>query len=328
MDLDEATVRFIRGYFAAGHHAAKTMQAYSADLRQFAVLLRKRPSVSQLVSDDIHEWLSQLRELGYSPASIKRKVVVLKVFIDYWTRLGVLSESPFWRIRIRYGRSVQLPRTITEPELKALLQYSDLQEGAATNNEWDQTCSSSKAFLALRNRGIIELLFATGIRVGEVSGMNLEDLKIDQACVRILGKGKKERIAFIVDRIALESLNRYMNARLSVKSDERALFINWRSGRLSSQGIANVIIQSCKKNGIQRHITPHMFRHTIATLLLQRGTDIRLVQEFLGHTSISTTQRYTHVTKDHLIRELRSRHPSQQLRILEEPTNRLNAAAS
>jgi hypothetical protein len=123
------------------------------------------------------------------------------------------------------------------------------------------------------------------------------------------------RLAFVVDEKTVEIQKQYTDARSRLTSESPALFLNTSGERLSTQGIANIIAQFRKDAGIERHITPHMLRHTVATLLLRNGVDIRIVQEFLGHASIATTQRYTHITKDHLIRVLRERHPSLAIRM-------------
>jgi site-specific recombinase XerD len=182
------------------------------------------------------------------------------------------------------------------------------------SNQHFQKLPSEKGFLRQRNRVIIEMLFATGIRVGELAALNVADIRSNEGTFRIVGKGSRERMAFVVDQAALTAIRGYLDSRSEIDSSNPALFLNARGERLSTQGVANMIRQVSSEKGITRHITPHMFRHTIATLLLRNGTDIRLVQEFLGHSSITTTQRYTHISKDHLVAELRQRHPSVDLR--------------
>jgi site-specific recombinase XerD len=168
----------------------------------------------------------------------------------------------------------------------------------------------SRHYLSLRNLALLELLFATGIRVGEISSIDIDDYVSSEAMFKIHGKGGKERLAFVVDKITLSFQCEYLKIRQRVQSGSNAFFLNAKGDRLSPQGIANVINQLSTAKGITRSITPHMFRHTVATLLLRNGVDIRVVQEFLGHASIATTQRYTHVAKEHLIQELQNRHPS------------------
>ena len=166
---------------------------------------------------------------------------------------------------------------------------------------------------------LIDILFATGIRVGETSSLNILDFFEIEGMFKIKGKGGRARLAFAVDEKSLQIQKDHLRARVQIDTENSALFLNSSRKRLSTQGIANVVAQLRREAGIERHVTPHMLRHTVATLLLQNEVDIRVVQEFLGHASIATTQRYTHISKEHLIAVLQKRHPSLNLR-LDEPT--------
>jgi site-specific recombinase XerD len=152
------------------------------------------------------------------------------------------------------------------------------------------------------------------MRVGEVSSLDVRDFLVEEGVFKVQGKGGRDRLAYIVDKETVNIQREYLKARTRIKTENPALFLNSSDGRLSTQGIANVIAQLRRQAKIERHITPHMLRHTVATLLLRNGADIRVVQEFLGHTSIATTQRYTHISKEHLIKVLRKHHPSLNLR--------------
>ena len=174
--------------------------------------------------------------------------------------------------------------------------------------------ASSYRYRALRDLALIDLLFATGIRVGEASALDISDFFVGEAAFRVQGKGGRDRLAFIVDEETVQIQRAHLEARRNIKTESPSLFINALGRRLSTQGITNVIARLRREARIKRHVTPHMLRHTVATLLLSNGLDIRVVQEFLGHASIVTTQRYTHVTKEHMVRELRKRHPSLNLR--------------
>lgn len=317
MHIDTATRGFLDGYFSINERREKTKSAYISDMAQFQAFAGKNLDISSLKNTDIERWGAHLKSKGYSPASIRRKIVVLKVFCSYWVRRGVLTESPFWRVKINYGRIVQLPRSLTDQEMKGLLiqaqnNYSTLKitRNKIKLNDCSAKRSSSRDYLAIRNIALLELLFATGIRVGEVSAIDMKDFISAESSFRVHGKGGKERLAFVVDKVAIKIHKEYLNSRQQIQTESPAFFLNSRGNRLSPQGIAKVIHQLCQDSGIKRHVTPHMLRHTVATLLLRNGVDIRLVQEFLGHASIVTTQRYTHVAKEHMIRELQNRHPS------------------
>jgi integrase/recombinase XerD len=295
--------------------------AYHSDLNQFAAYAQKGFVLGSLDSEFIENWAAALRLKRYSPASMKRKMVVLKVFCSYWVRKGTLSESPFWRVKLSFGRVNQLPRALSELEIRGLLDQAKQSQSASLIPrkrsilaKGKMSGSSVRAYRALRNLALVDLLFATGMRVGEVSSLNLEDFSIAEAVFRVKGKGGRERLAFVVDDQTMRIQREHVELRSYVGSESPALFLNSSGKRLSTQGIANIISQFREDAGFKRHITPHMLRHTVATLLLRNGADIRIVQEFLGHASIATTQRYTHVTKDHLIQVLRERHPSLAIR--------------
>ena len=189
-----------------------------------------------------------------------------------------------------------------------------VQRKAASIAKGKVRTDSLYKYRALRNLALVDLLFATGMRVGEVSALNMMDFSVPEAVFCVKGKGGRDRLAFIVDDQSLRIQQEHVEMRSRIESESKALFLNATGGRLSTQGIANVISRFREDAGIEKHITPHMLRHTVATLLLRNGVDIRVVQEFLGHASIATTQRYTHVTKDHLVQVLRERHPSLALR--------------
>jgi integrase/recombinase XerD len=318
MQIKQAGSEFLRGYFATHDRSVKTRIAYHSDLNQFLLFLDKNIDISAINGQHIESWAAVLKQKNYSPASIRRKMIVLKVFCSYWVRQGTLQESPFWRVKLSYGRIEQLPRTLTKAEMSGLLsrakcEYEENPQGKKETN--GEVRSSTRNYRVLRNLALIELLFATGMRVGEVSALNVKDFLIDESSFRIRGKGGRERLAFIVDTMALQVLKDYLLVREFVNTESSALFLNTTSKRLSEQGIANVISQLRKAEGIDRHVTPHMLRHTVATLLLRNGVDIRIVQEFLGHASIATTQRYTHISKEHIIKELQLRHPSLSIRV-------------
>jgi site-specific recombinase XerD len=321
MRLDAAITEFLSGYFSTHHRTKKTKSAYSSDLVQFLAFLGGEFNLLSLSSTLIESWAAHLRQEGYAPASSRRKIVVLKVFCSYWVRKGVLLESPFWRVKLSLGRVEQLPRALPEREMRSLLARArrncsgvEIGQNKMISGASQDCLASPHDYRALRNLALVDLLFATGMRVGEVSALDVRDFFVKDAVFRVQGKGGRDRLAFIVDEETVRIQRAYIEGRLMIKTENSALFLNASGGRLSTQGITNVIARLRREARIKRHITPHMLRHTVATLLLRNGADIRVVQEFLGHASIVTTQRYTHITKEHLVRVLRKRHPSFGLR--------------
>jgi integrase/recombinase XerD len=321
MQLKEACAEFLKGYFSTHDRRNKTIAAYSSDLGQFQSFVSEGFELLSLSSSVIEHWAEHLRQEKYSPASIRRKIAALRIFCSYWVRKGVLSESPFWRVKLSFGRIEQLPRSLTKKEMRALLaqawrEYSvvEAEQNGTESSLTRSAQASSRSYRALRNLALIDLLFATGMRVGEVASLDVKDFLVEEGVFRVQGKGGRDRLALVVDKETVNIQREYLKARIRIKTENSALFLNSATGRLSTQGIANIITQLRRQAKIERHITPHMLRHTVATLLLRNGADIRVVQEFLGHTSIATTQRYTHVTKEHLLKVLRKHHPSLDLR--------------
>ncbi len=317
MQLKQAIAEFLNGYFSTHERSKKTRTAYSSDLEQFSTFAGQEFDLMSLGGHIIEDWTGHLRKQGYSPASMRRKTVVLKVFCSYWVRRGVLTESPFWRVKLSLGRIEQLPRALTEGEMKGLLAYAGKCHDAegvprkeAVIAKGQPAHSSSREYRALRNFALVDLLFATGMRVGEASSLDVADFLAAELVFRVQGKGGRNRLAYVVDEQTVLIQRQHLEARLHLGTDSPALFLNASGERLSTQGMANIIARFRREAGIARHVTPHMLRHTVATLLLRNGMDIRVVQEFLGHASIATTQRYTHVVKEHLIGELRKHHPS------------------
>jgi site-specific recombinase XerD len=316
MQLTLACAKFVGGYFSTNERAKKTKAAYRSDLTQFNGFAGEGLPLKSLSGALVERWCAHLRRQGYSPTSIRRKMVVLKVFCSYWVRKGSLRESPFWRVKLSYGRVEQLPRALSAREMRKLLSQARRSNSSAAvlNNDGaapsDSLRVSSPEYRSLRNLALVDLLFATGLRVGEVSSLDVQDFFVRESVFRVKGKGGRDRLAVVVDEETVIVQRKYLEARARIKTRSPALFLNSSGMRLTTQGIANVIAQLKEQAGIERHVTPHMLRHTVATLLLRNGVDIRVVQEFLGHASIATTQRYTHVTKEHLRGVLRKRHPS------------------
>ena len=317
MQLSQACTKFVSGYFSTNERTKKTKAAYCSDLTQFKVFAGEDLLLKSVSGAVIERWCAHLRQREYSPTSIRRKMVVLKVFCSYWVRKGSLRESPFWRVKLSFGRVEQLPRALSAREMRKLLSQARKNNSSAktlTNDKsatrLDPLRASSSEYRSLRNLALVDLLFATGLRVGEVSSLNVQDFFMRESVYRVKGKGGRDRLAVVVDEETVRVQRKYLEARAQIETRSPALFLNSSGMRLTTQGIANVIARLREAAGIKRHVTPHMLRHTVATLLLRNGVDIRVVQEFLGHASIATTQRYTHVTKEHLIGVLRKRHPS------------------
>jgi integrase/recombinase XerC len=292
-------VRQFISYLSAEKNASPhTCRNYQRDLEQFESFLKDSgtcltPSgemevgkVDRLV---LRRYLSFLHKKN-KKSSIARKVSTLRSFFKYLVREQLASANPAKGVSSPKLEKV-LPTTLTVDEAFRLV------ESPAEKHDHP----------SLRDRAILELLYSSGIRVSELVGLNLKRLDFDLGLVRVMGKRKKERIAPVGSK-AMESLRAYLKERGEMEEEE-PLFVNSRGGRLTSRSVGRLVKKYTKRAGIFRNISPHTLRHTFATHLLDSGADIREIQEMLGHASLSTTQRYTHLTLGKLMEVYDKAHP-------------------
>ncbi len=306
MRTQEAVNSFMESHFAAGQRAIRTRQAYGADLRQMLGFIGPSCDLERIGPDLIEDWIAKLHEASYAPASIQRKLSVLSAFFSYCERRGALERSPMALVRYHPRRLPRPPRTLSRADTWRLLAHA--RSLVPTDYRLATSCSA-RAFLALRDLALLDLLLSTGLRVGEVSALRRADYSLDEHVVRVHGKGGRHRLAFIVVPYSQEIQKRFQDLSDRVATRTLVLFPNARGQRFSTRGIRRMVLRRALDAGVKPRVTPHMLRHTAATQLLRNGVDLRIVQEFLGHASITTTQRYTHVSRTDLEAALRSRHP-------------------
>ncbi|GHV17500.1 integrase [Clostridia bacterium] len=262
---------------------AKTVKAYAIDLRQFLEHTRGGTEMRKSI-------LTYLNELHrrFNPRTAKRKTASLKAFFHYLEFEELIESNPFDKIRTKFQEPKSLPKTIPLDSIERIF-------GAVYNNA------------SLLDAAILELLFATGMRVSEVCAVKCRDIDLSAGVVRIMGKGSKERLMQISNKEALAALKRYKD-EFSDKLNE-FFFINRLGNRLSEQSVRFMLNKYAALAEIPCRITPHMFRHSFATLLLENDVDIRYIQRMLGHSSIVTTQIYTHVASEKQRTILSAKHP-------------------
>ena len=277
-----------------------TIKAYRIDLAQF---ISYKPNIG-ISKDDLAEYIQHLHET-FKPKTIRRKIASLKAFVHYLYYQDIIDKNPFDKIDVSFKEPLLLPRTIPEHIILKLL--TSLYENIKTAS------TVHEHLTAIRNTAVIELLFATGARVSEICSLKSSDIDLDAQTVRILGKGSKERIIQLENYDVLSILNRYKALLTDYIQPEGYFFLNNRKQRLSEQSVRTVIKNLEKQINSDIHITPHMFRHSVATMLLEEDVDIRYIQKILGHSSITTTQIYTHVTSSKQREIIRTKHPRNKM---------------
>jgi integrase/recombinase XerC len=265
-----------------------TRRGYVSDLRQLAEFLAERGTgLDAATRDDLRAFLAS-RFSANTAATLARKQASLRAFYEHRVRMGHIADSPARRL-VFPRRRVSLPNVVAVDECFALID-----------------APSRRTAAGLRDRAALELLYGAGLRVSELVGLNVEDLASD--CVRVRGKGSKERIVPLV-RKARAAVDEYLARRPELRPGGPALLVNRRGGRLTARSVARHLARYAIIAGARRHVHPHALRHSFATHLLDMGADLRGIQELLGHASLSTTQRYTHVSAERLLQVYEDAHP-------------------
>lgn len=277
----------------------KTIKAYRIDLNHYLDYTNFRIE-NGLSRNMLDAYITELHK-NYKPKSIKRKIASLKAFIHYLTYIEVLENDPFAKIDISFREPKLLPKTISLHILQAF--FSTLYAQKETvKTEYQSKC-------LLRDIAVCELLFATGMRISELCSLTQENIDLENRTVRILGKGSKERILQIGHEDVICSLLEYRKSFLTEIDSCGCFFVNRLHKPLSDQSVRFMINKYVDIAAIKIHITPHMFRHSFATLLLEQDVDIRYIQRMLGHSSITTTEIYTHISNTKQKDILINRHP-------------------
>ncbi len=273
----------------------KTIEAYSRDLRKFMRFLSAGGlSLLKVTSGDVTGFLVALEKAGLSRRSTARALIAVRGLYRYLQRHGVLERSPCELVELpSFNRKI--------PDYLSLNEVERLLESILPSSP-----------VGLRNRAMVELLYATGVRVSELIGLRVDDVDLSTGVIRVFGKRMKERLV-PVGEVAIKYLRRYIEEgrpRILGKRESRYLFVTSRGGGMTRQNFWTMLKGYAPKAGIPAHkIRPHILRHSFATHLLERGADLRALQELLGHADISTTQVYTHVERERLKRIHRKHHP-------------------
>ncbi len=272
-----------------------TVTAYGSDILSFLIWLNNR-SIEEVTYNVIREYLVYIQQFNYSKTTTARKIASLRTFYRFLYRERIVQTNPALGIHSP-KRGKTLPEFLSESEIEQVLNNIKMDSPAG-----------------YRNRTILELLYATGMRISELSNLNFDNLNLDENEIKVFGKGAKERIVLVSQR-AKKFLETYIKTvRYLIYKEENPqksapVFINKTGYRLQPQSVRLAINDVMQKIELPKHVTPHVFRHSFATKMLENGADLRVVQELLGHSSISNTQIYTHVSTERLKQSYNLAHP-------------------
>ncbi len=310
MTVQDAIAQFLFHCQYEKNLSPKTLKAYSIDLRQFRTYLETELNLTELAQIDKVALRAYIKSLfgPLAEKSIKRKVATLKAMFHHLEREDEVAVNPFRKIDVRIKEKKRLPRTVPLTELDRLFRHLYRRKKEISDRD-------SRMYRTLvRDIAVLEIMFATGARVAEICNLRTLDVDLRRGHARILGKGGRERILPLWHDEVLGILREYLSLTGDPESVSGPFFRNRLGSRLSEQSVRAALRKHALSAGLRPRLTPHMLRHSLATLLLEEGVDIRYIQSLLGHSSILTTQIYAEIREAGQRRVLASRHPRKRLR--------------
>lgn len=299
----------IEEYIAFGQYQKrldpKTLNAYTTDLKQFYRQLHIT-HLDDVTPEQLEKYISHLHQ-KYKPKTVKRKIASLKAFSHYLEYRELVAKNPFNKIQVKFREPVILPKTIPLHTVETFL--------ATIYHQRNYAKTPYQRKNALRDIAVIELLFSSGMRISELCSLKVHDVNLLDGTILIYGKGAKERCMQIGNENVLSALSAYKQAYFAEMQICNHFFVNQSKRPLSDQTVRRMIRKYTALAAIEFHITPHMFRHTFATCLLEADVDIRYIQELLGHSSINITEIYTHVAMSKKRDILTTKHPRKDFNI-------------
>lgn len=294
--MDDFIIEYLHHLRIEEGLAQNTIQSYKRDLKKYVNFLSERGihSFESISKKDILQYLQYLDDESLAASSVSRMISALRKFHTYLHLEGIASLNPMEEIKLPKKKQ-SLPKSLSMQEVDRLLLTPDV-----------------KSILGLRDRAILEVLYATGLRVSELTGLKLSDLHLEMGFIQTIGKGNKERIVPLGEEAAFwieEYLADSRPALSKGRKDSPFLFLNFHGKGFTRQGIWKNMKKMVREAGIHKDVSPHVLRHSFATHILENGADLRIVQELLGHADISTTQIYTHITKERLVQSYQKHHP-------------------
>lgn len=308
MQVPDAVRLFLRSCRFEKNLSELTMRAYETDLCQFSALAQRKNTsiVAQITSDLLQEFVEHLKYRQCKDVSIRRKLAALRAFLKFLERNRVIDHSPFAHLRTTFKQERRLPTVLRRPELMRMMAIARAKARGATLSQSDRLRS-------VRDYALLELLFYTGARIGEILKLDVDDCDLTNRTARIKGKGRRERVVYIGCKPVILAVQAYLRMRTPIDSSNNALFLNRTGRRLSIYSAERIVNVYAAAAGVSMRVTPHVFRHSMATMMLENGADLRSIQEILGHASIRTTEIYTHVSTERKRQVMTEFHPRQFL---------------
>jgi integrase/recombinase XerC/integrase/recombinase XerD len=291
MNVQQAIADFLQHGQAERNLSDRTIRAYQSDLSQFHFHVSDAEMVD-ITPEHLEQYLDKLGTGPYRDTSIRRKVAALKVFFRYLEEKGIVTESPARKLKIKRPVENRVPVVLSPREVRSLLAAPKEQIEQLSGSRDQSAGGRNRYFCAIRDDVILELLFSTGIRIGELVALDVAAVDLPKRQIQITGRATRGRMVTITSDALLTALVTYLDLRGERKLDTQALFVGRSGTRLTIYSIENIFKKHVRLAEIKRHITPHSLRHTMAAMLVSSGTDIREVQEILGHASILSTQVY------------------------------------
>lgn len=330
-ELELHSQKFIKYCMNHRRLSPDTVKAYGLDLKGFldftAALNPPVTASGEVTKQLLQEYVMYLNET-FAVKTVRRRIASIRSFYNYLEGEELVSVNPFDKFHLNIKEPFRVPTTMALEEINRILEAAygesptlfpvlsklELRKGRYDNIVMNP---NSREFLWIRDIAILELLFAGGLRVSELCKLEFGDISSDHLAIRINGKGNKERTIYLENIEVVKALNRYLLCREATGVESQYIFITKFHKPLSTQSVRNLVDKYTKMAGLEKKITPHVFRHSFASLLLEEGVDIKYIQDFLGHSSISTTQIYLHTTSSQKRRIMSTKHPRQKLILTE-----------
>ncbi len=290
--MNELLESFIKHLSNERNYSKHTVKAYRSDLESFRDFLTKREKrVEDTDVATINDFISTLYGKN-SAASVERKISAIRSFFSFLVRKNLMAQNPAKLVRSP-KKQKRLPVFLSVDEVFSLIEIKE----------------SEKKTLRIRDKAILELLYSSGLRVSELSEATLDDMNLEEAIIRVRGKGNKERVVPIGSK-AVGAVKAYLDVRNELKPSSDRIFLNSRGVGITTRSLARIIKKYGLASGISKNVSPHVLRHSFATHLLAGGADLRAIQEMLGHSSLSTTQKYTHLSIERIMEVYDKAHPN------------------